>query len=394
LIILNFTFSRTDAQSGIPGNTISIHFYQSTLESCIHEFSNRTGLKFGYRYSLLDTIENVSLLIENEKISVALDSLLFPHNIDYIYKNGQILLKKRSGNIQLQGCIAGLADSAGIPYASLSLKNSTMGAICDFKGNYQWELSNKHKNDTVVVSSMGYNRQQIIVKDLIRCNTGCLYLEEKSIEIEPVTISKRDFRVCEMGNKGTRALGALYLDTHGQQTGLYIENKRGILGTLETISFYLDGDGNTHAPFRVRLYEVDTSLGIPVSELFKEILIVKPTGEKGWYTLDFYTYQIQFPENGLFIAMQGIFPNEYDYYSGNDDFIDIQGKTKDTLIKEEVPMSIAYGQKLGYNRRMSEDTWHYSLSHIWFQLAKQQYGLLIKASVKFPRHKMKKRKEP
>jgi hypothetical protein len=240
---------------------------------------------------------------------------------------------------------------------------------------------------------MGFTRKYLTVKELTTYNSGYIFMEESMIKIDPVVINKREFRIDNIGNKGNRASGSIYLDTHGQQTGLHIENRRGDKGLLLSVSFFLAEEGNLNAPFRVRVYEVDSLLTIPVSDVLDEILIVKPHGEKGWFEVDLTEYNISFSQKGLFIALEGIFPNEYEYYSGSNEFIDIKNKNINTPIEENIPLSLSYGQQIGYNRKLPDKTWHYSLSHTWFQLPKQQYGVLIKASVRFVKQKRKKRKE-
>jgi hypothetical protein len=291
----------------------------------------------------------------------------------------------------LAGQILSASDSLAISYATLSLKGKSIGTISDYKGIYQWEMSEKYKNDTVIISSMGYNRKYLTVKELMTYNSAFLFLEENSIEIDTVFVRNIKYIIDNLGNKGNRPSGSIYLDTHGQQTGLFIENKTGIEGDLIAISVYLAEEGNLTAPFRLRIYSVDSLNRIPVDDIVEDILIVKPEGEKGWFDIDVSQYKLTFPENGVFIGVEGIFPNEYEYYAESNEFIDIKNKTLESPINSHE--SLSYGQQIGYNRRFSDKTWHYSLSHTWFQLRKQQSGVMIKASVKYEKQKRIKKKK-
>jgi hypothetical protein len=392
IIVFSISCYKGEAQENIPDIFISAEFSNKHLKECLYDISDQSGLKFGYRTSLIDTIHNVSFKFETNKINSLLDSLLHPLGIDYVFKNRQILLKKLPDKIRLQGYIVSLTDSLSIPYASLSLKGRSDGTISDYKGIYQWELSRKYMNDTIIISSMGYNRKYLMVNQLMTYNSKYLFLEESFIKIDPVIINKKEFKTLNLGNKSNRSAGSLYLDTHGQQTGLHVENIYGTIGSLLSISVYLAEEGNLIAPFRVRIYNVDSLKGTPIDDVLDEILIAKPNGEKGWFLVDLISFNISFPEHGLFIAMEGIFPNDYDYYSGSDEFIDIKNNNINTPIDDNIPLSLSYGQQIGYNRKLSDKTWHYSLSRTWFQLPKQQYGVLIKASVRFVKQKRKKRK--
>ena len=261
-----------------------------------------------------------------------------------------------------------------------------MGTISDYKGIYEWELSEKYKNDSVVVSSMGFEKKYMSIGELAGFNGKFIFLKENVISLPAIYINSRDYKTEEVGNKGNFTSGSIYLDTHGQQTGLFVENKHRSRGTLQAVSFYLCETGNTEAPLRIRIYSVDSLSEKPDQDLLPEIFIVQPDVDKGWYTVDLRSYRIDFPENGLFVALEGIFPNDYDYYSSSDDFIDISNKTANKPIETETPKSVSYGQQIGYNRREDKNTWHYSLSHTWFQLENQKFGVMIKASVQIEKH--------
>lgn len=393
LLVLSFSCLRNIAQDQILDSVITVQFNSSHFIECLHDISNQCGITFGYRKSLIDTIENVTFRSNGTTLKYLLDTLCIPRGIGYTYNNNQILLKKRKDKIYLKGCILSSTDSLAISYATLSLKGKSSGTIADYKGVYQWELSEKCVNDTVIISSMGYSRKYLTMKELLAYNSAYLFLGEAPIKIDTVFIRNKKSRIDVLGNKGNRASGSIYLDTHGQQTGLHMENKTGNEGFLLTVSTYLVKDGNLTAPFRLRIYTVDSMKGIPVNDVLDEILIVKPKGEEGWFEIDVSQYNLIFPERGLFIAVEGIFPNEYEYYLGSDEFTDIKNKNLDTPIEDNKPLSISYGQQIGYNRRLSDRTWHYSLSHTWFQLRKQQNGVLIKAAVSFEKQKRKKKKK-
>ena len=79
------------------------------------------------------------------------------------------------------------------------------------------------------------------------------------------------------------------------------------------------------------------------------------------------------------MAIEGVFPDDYDYYFGNADFIDLKNNIKSG--ENENPLS--YGQRLGYNRKCRKDTWHYSMAKVWFQIEKQAFGVMISASIKY-----------
>ena len=382
-IVLLLLGHKSAAQQTIPDTRLTIEIHESPLNVGLTAISSKSGLYFAYKSSLIDTVFVSSFIAENLPLQTLLDSLLTSRGLTYEFKNRQMFLRKKPDSYRLIGCILDAADSVPIPYASLSLKGKPLGTITDFKGIFEWELSNQHLKDTIMVSSMGYEHKTFTMEQMIERSRSGIYLKTRHFEIEPVIVSGNDFHNKTLGNKGKRESGSIYIDTHGQQTGLHIENKIAQTGKLLSVSFYLSDEGNTNAPFRLRIYALDSLTLKPKHDIIDEILVVKPTDVAGWYTIDLMEYNLNFPMEGLFVALEGIFPNDYEYYAGSEEFIDIGRLSPDQSIGNEQPVTISYGQRLGYNRHMAENTWHFSLSHTWFQLRKQQYGVMIQAEVRF-----------
>lgn len=143
------------------------------------------------------------------------------------------------------------------------------------------------------------------------------------------------------------------------------------------------------APFRLRLYTVDSLTGKPSEDLISEILVAKPGNDPGWYQIDLRSFGLNLPKSGIFVAMEGIFPNDYAFYSSSEEFIELADVDNASSINDNPPASVSYGQRLGYNRRNAENTWHYSFSHTWYQLRKQKYGVLIQINVRFEKNRRK-----
>lgn len=379
------------AQDEIPDSLISVSFTNKQFEDCLIELSNQSGLYMAYKTALIDTIFVRSFHSGEMPLKELLDTLLNTYGLDYKYRNQQIFLKKPPDKQFLKGIILSASDSLAIPYASISLFGTPKGTISDFKGVYEWELSSRYMNDTALISSLGFEREKICLRDLKSSMTEPIYLDLAPLEIEAVEVHQKIYQIKNLGNKANRANGSIYIDTHGQQTGLLIRNEKAQPGWLNSVSYYLSAEGNTNAPYRIRIYAIDSLSGLPTYDLINEIIVAKPQVGEGWHSTDLSRHHIEVSETGLFVALEGIFPNDYVYYSGDDEFIDIRDKNINTPIVEEQPTSISYGQRLGYNRKEAENTWHYSLSHTWFQLRKQQYGVMIRAAVRFEKAKKKRK---
>jgi len=194
-----------------------------------------------------------------------------------------------------------------------------------------------------------------------------VYLKRKFFVIPEIPVKAKDFKKQKLGNTKRFSFGSMYIDTHGQQTALFIKNKRNIEGRLLSVKYFLSRKGNTYSPFRVRIYAKNKKTGGPGIDLIKEIIIVKPNIKSGWFRVDLSDYDITVPKEGFFVAIEGVYPN-----------LDSQEmKTQ----KSSFPNTISYGQRLGYNKKRGKNTWHYSLTHTWFQVTDKNYNVMISAEI-------------
>jgi len=59
--------------------------------------------------------------------------------------------------------------------------------------------------------------------------------------------------------------------------------------------------GDVTAPFRIKLYAIDTS-GAPGEEITKDIIIVSAKKNNAWFDVDISAYCIEDPDSGFFVS--------------------------------------------------------------------------------------------
>jgi hypothetical protein len=223
-----------------------------------------------------------------------------------------------------------------------------------------------------MVSSLGFYKMSFLASAFKKEAEHVVYLRRRIIDLEELKVKASDYKTVKVGNKGILSFGSIYIDTQGQQTALFIENKKKKKGTVSSASFYLSKKGNTNSPFRVRIYEREKLSAKPGEDLLKEVIIAKPNIDGGWFKVDLSQFHIEAPEDGFFVAIEGIYP--YDYMQEDAGFEDVSDD-------EMIPNSVSYGQRLGYSKKNGKNTWHYSLAHTWFQLKEQNYNVMISAEI-------------
>ncbi len=359
-------------------DTVSVNLQADDLSKALQELSDSTGLRFAYRHNLVKG-KKTQTIHGKFPLDQILEKLITRNRLCYTYQHRQIIIHNSCFPLfyEISGLIIQDSTYKPIPYVAVSLIGKPVGTVADHEGYFElqvpWSVDGK---DTLVISSMGYKRDTILIS---AANTEVLTikLKEKVYPMQPVVVSPKKYEAIELGNTKDRSSGSLYMDTHGQQTALKIENEKQQEGILSSVKYYLAGEGNTDAPFRVRVYNIDTN-GLPGKDLVEDAVVVRPESGEGWLTVNLEELNIAVPPEGIYVAIEGVFPDEYDHYYGDSEFIDLR-KQND----ENDGPSLTYGQRIGYNRKCRKNTWHFSISKVWFQLEKKSFGVMIAAIVKY-----------
>lgn len=358
------------------------------LQKVLETLSGKYNLAFSYQSNLPDLQTRVNISATDLPLSRLLGSALTNTVLLFKFFGKQVIIYQRTEvlpqTMLIEGRLYKKDTKEPIAFAGLELKIAHKGTISDMQGYFRIEIS-PQTTDTLLISSLNYHPLRVPLKNLMLPGLHTLYMSERAYDLPSIEIRGEKQKFERMGNLKWRSSGSFYLDTHGQQTALFIPNEARDSGNLITASVYLSKRGNTDAPFRIHVYAPDIVTGKPGIELLPEMVIVKPTSGKGWYKVNLSRYRISLPQNGIYIAIEGIFPGDYDFLyddasqttsqDENDGADDFEGET------------ISYGQQIGYTGGSTNNTWHYSIDRTWFQLKKKHFNAMIFAEFKIAKTK-------
>lgn len=375
------------AQNTVLEKRISVTLKDVPMEKAVEEIAKAADIHVSYPADLFTDCKPVTLEVKNQMLLTALNKLFEPYKIAYTVHAGQLIIFPRKTMVvkeyTIKGSFLNEDTQEPVSYATLQIKGKPKGVIADHEGYFEFTLSELELADSLTASCLGYERRTFIPESLLTKPEITIALKTKSVDINPITIqaSKYTKKYKKEGNRSWFTTGSMYLDTHGQQVALYIENKKHQSGYIRKVSYHLSDKGNVEAPFRVRILELDTLTNAPGKDLLQEILVVQPPHEtKGWYDVDLIEYDITIPATGFFVAIQGVFPNDYSSYTNDSGTIE-RGKRNSKFNDDFTPKSIHYGQRINYSGKGGRNTWHYSLSHQWFQMEKDNYSVKISAEI-------------
>jgi hypothetical protein len=379
LILLLLIFPGLLPGQDFLNRSVALQVHDMPLKDVLDQISEYSGVYFTYAGNLPVLEKRISLNIDKVPLNKLLNDLFFGEEVVFSFYSNQVILKKKPEavkNFPVRGVVLAMGTEQPVEFTSLQFKISKRGTVAGIDGKFEITTNITELSDSISFYCIGFEPRTLSVKSLTSMEHHTIFLTPRLVELNPVELSAKKAETIREGNKGV-AMGSLYLDTHGQQVALFLENRKKKSGRLKTISFFLSGKGNTEAPFRIRIYGVNDTVISPGLEILPDILVVKPLSGRGWFEVDVSRYNIRFPECGIFVAMEGIYPGDYVQFlqsagggdgslAGNDDFIE---------------GSLEYGQRLGYNRFTKNETWHYSLSHTWFQLDKKLFNVMISADI-------------
>jgi len=201
-----------------------------------------------------------------------------------------------------EGTILNSKDKLPIPYSNIGLKGAGLGTISNPDGSFSFRIPTKFKNDTLIISALGYKKKVIPLHFLDFNKTHSILLQEQSVLLSDVVVSasKEKNKIYQIGNKDVSG-GVLETDTlyAGYATALLIENtpelkKQGLEFPvyLEKARLRILRNNLPAFKFRVRLNEVDSITGLPGTDLLNESVVVESTLRKGWLEFDLTDFRL------------------------------------------------------------------------------------------------------
>lgn len=218
-------------------------------------------------------------------------------------------------------------DSSQNPIGFVTIKgedNSIYFSNSD--GDFRIYSDSKSKNFTF--SCVGFETKILnldSVNQIIILNNINYYLDEVTVNNKSQITKSRTVGISKFG------IGN-FLPAPRFQYCVFISNNNKEEGIIKSVSIFMrqPAGGSVSGPFRLRLYTIDPIYGKPDKDLLNKNLIINANKQFSWCTIDLLSYNLTFPKNGFFIAMEilpqenyekgdlkksGSYSNEYNYPS-------------------------------------------------------------------------------
>ncbi|MBU1821340.1 MAG: carboxypeptidase-like regulatory domain-containing protein, partial [Bacteroidetes bacterium] len=213
----------------------------------------------------------------------------------------------------ITGQVLSLPDSLPVPYATLTNQKYSWGINAGEDGTFVINYSKEREQDTLSISSMGFNEARIPYHDLY--DGIKVYLKIRPVQLDEVIIrnnvqitdlwlgSKQNSSVSNICPRGEESI---------QEVALFIPNTGNYQGYIAKVGYYIGDLGKAKTPFRVRIYKNEN--GIPGKDLLKENVVIHGNKRNAWRDVELKKYNIPLPVDGFFVSMEWIVVPDKKYY--------------------------------------------------------------------------------
>lgn len=177
-------------------------------------------------------------------------------------------------------------DKKGIPYVNIGIKGGKNGTVSNTNGEFMLNVDNEILNDSVTFSSIGFNEQRFLIKDLIANDKLLIILKEKIAVLNEVSITNTKRKLRKLGITGRTPM--ISIPTSSLQSSDIFEQARLIHlnspAKIINANIFLLSNDQREVNIRVNFYAFKN--GLPAERLIEKSIIKRTKVTKGWLSID------------------------------------------------------------------------------------------------------------
>lgn len=182
---------------------ISIDASHETVASILEKISLQAQVFFSYDALLIESERKADISITDKTIREALD-ILFNSRFDYKVLGEQIIIaipevndKNRDETEAIQekpkilifkGRVIDKDEKDALPYSSVFIDRKNISTISNNDGEFELKIPESMKQDTIIISSMGYRQYRQPISGIIDENYT-IYLEPTSVQLKEIKVT-------------------------------------------------------------------------------------------------------------------------------------------------------------------------------------------------------------
>ena len=208
------------------------------------------------------------------------------------------------GQNTADGIIKNAQTNEPIPYVNIGILNRDKGTVSNENGEFTLEIPIEFVNDTIKISSIGYETKIFIANEFIKTlkENKTISLSEKIIELNEVVVSNKKLKEKVIGNKTKSKMmrGGFRNAELGNELGIKIKIKK---SPTYISKFHANVTSNTGEKMKFRLNFYSIEKGLPKEKLIDQNIIFSIDSKEGEFTLDLSKYNLVVEED-FYLTME------------------------------------------------------------------------------------------
>ncbi|MBP8849124.1 MAG: alpha/beta fold hydrolase [Breznakibacter sp.] len=190
----------------------------------------------------------------------------------------------------LFGVIVNVQDSTPLAYAALGVKGKEVGGITNEKGEFNFLEPDSLLNNNIIISSIGYDDQELKILDLIKSHR--VKMKPKEILLSEVSITSKPYKHKIIGKEKRPFLTYSHMfddDNPAVEQGTIFNIPNTAI--IKNYNFHIIPSSKfKELKFKLNIYGISDKL--PDKQLLNQTILFS-VSQVGWYNLDLTPYHIE-----------------------------------------------------------------------------------------------------
>jgi hypothetical protein len=197
-----------------------------------------------------------------------------------------------------EGIVKDAETEEPIPYVNIGIVKKERGTVSTEAGKFEFEIPSNLMNDTIKVSSIGYQSRFMIAKDFVEIlkMNSIIELIPDILELDEVVVTNKQLKEKIIGNKSKskKLRGVFSYALAGSEVGIKIKIKDSPT-YIKKFHANVVLNKSEKLKFRMNFYSIKD--GLPNEKIVKENIIFSVNVLEGEFTLDLEKYNIVVEED-------------------------------------------------------------------------------------------------
>lgn len=197
----------------------------------------------------------------------------------------------------LNGIIKDSSDNSPLPYVNIGIRNKDVGTVSDNAGKFSLSLSEGYEQDSIIISSIGYQSQAFKISELIAhlSENNEISLEPTTILLPEIILTNKSKKNSILGNNTQTKTVKIGFTSNllGNEIGVRLKIKKPT--TLIEFNTFIVENEYDQLKFRLNVYNMKD--GKPDQILLNKSILIDTNIKEGLLSVDLLPYNIVVEED-------------------------------------------------------------------------------------------------